>query len=71
MQIDLDTLPDDPAILQRMLRDVVATAAHQHGALQAENDKLRLLVEGGPISGHLPAMRRSLRPPTIQRPDLL
>ena len=40
MQIDLDTLPDDPAILQRMLRDAV----HQHGALHAENDKLRLLI---------------------------
>ena len=45
MQIDLDTLPDDPAILQQMLRDVVATAAHQHGTLQAENDKLRLLIQ--------------------------
>ena len=42
MQIDLDTLPDDPAILQQMLRDVV----HQHGALHAENDKLRLLIQG-------------------------
>jgi hypothetical protein len=41
VQIDLDTLPDDPAILQRMLRDAV----HQHGALQAENDKLRLLIQ--------------------------
>jgi transposase len=40
VQIDLDTLPDDPAILQRMLRDAV----HQHGALHAENDKLRLLI---------------------------
>ena len=45
MQIDLDTLPDDPAILQQMLRDMVAAAAHQHGALQAENDKLRLLIQ--------------------------
>ena len=45
MQIDIDTLPDDPAILQQMLRDVVATAAHQHGTLQAENDKLRLLIQ--------------------------
>ncbi|GGC73217.1 hypothetical protein GCM10011504_58290 [Siccirubricoccus deserti] len=41
MQIELDTLPDDPAVLQQMLRDVV----HQHGALQAENDKLRLLIQ--------------------------
>ena len=45
VQIDFDTLPDDPAILQQMLRDVVATAAHQHGTLQAENDKLRLLIQ--------------------------
>jgi transposase len=45
VQIDLDMLPDDPAILQQMLRDVVAAAAHQHGALQAENDKLRLLIQ--------------------------
>ena len=45
MQIDLDTLPDDPAILRQMLRDVLAAAAHQHGALQAENDKLRLLIQ--------------------------
>jgi transposase len=45
VQIDLDTLPDDPAILQRMLREVVAAAAHQHGALHAENDKLRLLIQ--------------------------
>ena len=45
MQIDLDTLPNDPAILQRMLRELVAAAAHQHGALHAENDKLRLLIQ--------------------------
>jgi hypothetical protein len=38
VQIDLDTLPDDPAILQQMLRDVVATAAHQHvGAVRADD----------------------------------
>jgi transposase len=41
VQIDQDTLPDDPAILQQMLRDMV----HQHGALHAENDKLRLLIQ--------------------------
>jgi transposase len=41
VQIDLDTLPDDPAILQQMLRDAV----HQHCALHAENDKLRLLIQ--------------------------
>jgi transposase len=45
VQIDLDTLPDDPAILQQMLREVVTVAAHQHGALHAENDKLRLLIQ--------------------------
>jgi transposase len=45
VQIDLDTLPDDPAILQQMLREVVAAAAHQHGALHAENEKLRLLIQ--------------------------
>jgi transposase len=44
VQIDLDTLPDDPAILQQMLREVVTAAAHRHGALHAENDKLRLLI---------------------------
>ena len=41
MQIDLDTLPDDPATLQQMLRTVL----HQHGMLHAENDKLRLLIQ--------------------------
>ena len=41
MQIDLDTLPDDPATLQQMLRTVL----HQQGALAAENDKLRLLIQ--------------------------
>jgi len=52
VQIDLDTLPDDPAVLQQMVRDVVA-AGHQqqaalHGAVQereAECDKLRLLIQ--------------------------
>lgn len=52
MQIDLDTLPGDPAILQQMLREVVTAAERQRAALQAsvqereaENDKLRLLVQ--------------------------
>ena len=52
MQIDLDTLPDDPALLRSMLRDVVASAERQqaalHGAVQereAENEKLRLLIQ--------------------------
>lgn len=37
VQIDLDNLPDDPATLQQMLRDIVQE-------LNAENDKLRLLI---------------------------
>jgi transposase len=41
VQIDLDTLPDDPAILQQMLRAVV----HQQSELHAENDKLRRLIQ--------------------------
>ncbi|HSJ40055.1 MAG TPA: IS66 family transposase, partial [Xanthobacteraceae bacterium] len=42
---DLDRLPDDPTSLQQMLRDVVTTAAYQHGELHAENDKLRMLIK--------------------------
>ena len=34
VQIDPDALPDDPALLQQMLRE-----------LHAENDKLRLLIQ--------------------------
>src|SRR5271167_2849303 len=52
MQIDLAALPNDPAILQQMLRDLVAAAAQEQVALQgavqereAENDKLRLLIQ--------------------------
>ena len=41
MQIDPETLPDDPATLQQMLRVLL----HQHGELGAENDKLRLLIQ--------------------------
>ncbi len=41
VQIDLDSLPDDPAILRQMLR----AAVHQQGELHAENDKLRLLIQ--------------------------
>src|ERR1700760_2463633 len=41
VQIDIDSLPDDPAILRQMLR----AAVHQQGELHAENDKLRLLVQ--------------------------
>ena len=45
VQIDLDALPDDPAILQQMLREVVAATTQQNAALSAENDKLRLLIQ--------------------------
>lgn len=52
MQIDLATLPDDPATLQQMLREVVVAAEQQQTSLQgtvqayqAENDKLRLLIQ--------------------------
>ena len=41
MQIDLDALPSDAVVLQQMLRTVL----RQQGALHAENDKLRLLIE--------------------------
>jgi len=50
--IDLDTLPDDAATLQQMLREVVAAAAAQQSDLQgavnerdAEIEKLRLLIK--------------------------
>ena len=45
VQIDLERLPDDAKLLQQMLRDVVTTAAQQHGELHAENDKLRMLIQ--------------------------
>ena len=45
VQIDLGTLPDDPAILQQIPHDVVAAEEHQYGTLQAESDKLRLLIQ--------------------------
>lgn len=45
VEIDLDRLPDDPALLQQMLRDAVTTAAYQYGELHAENDKLRMLIK--------------------------
>jgi hypothetical protein len=41
VQIDPDTLPEDPATLQQMLRVLL----HQQGELNAENDKLRLLIQ--------------------------
>ncbi len=41
VQIDPDTLPDEPSLLQQMLR----TALHQQTELQSENDKLRLLIQ--------------------------
>jgi transposase len=50
--IDLAALPNDPATLQQMLREVVVSAEQEHAALQgtvreyqAENDKLRLLIQ--------------------------
>ena len=45
MEIDLDRLPDEPALLQQMLRDVVTAAAYQQGELHTENDKLRMLIK--------------------------
>ena len=41
VRIDLDHLPDDPALLQQMLRQAV----HEQNELQAENDKLALLIQ--------------------------
>jgi transposase len=41
VQIDPDTLPNDPATLHQMLRVLL----HQQGELNAENDKLRLLIQ--------------------------
>jgi len=41
MQSDPENLPDDPALLQQLLRTVL----HRHGELHAENDKLRLLIQ--------------------------
>jgi transposase len=38
VQIDLDSLPNDPAVLQRMLREIVPE-------LKAENEKLLLLID--------------------------
>jgi transposase len=52
VQIDLAALPDDPAMLQQMLREVVTAAQQQHTTLQhamqqrdAEIDKLHLLIK--------------------------
>ena len=48
VQIDLAALPDDPATLQQMLREVVTAAEQQHTTLQqrdAEIDKLHLLIK--------------------------
>jgi len=41
VQIDLEALPDDSAVLQGMLRSIVG----EQGVLHAENDKLRLLIQ--------------------------
>ena len=48
MQIDLAALPDDPATLQQVLREVVTAAEQQQTTLQqrdAEIDKLHLLIK--------------------------
>jgi transposase len=52
VQIDLAALPDDPATLQHLLREVIAAAEQQHAVLQdtvqqrdAEIDKLQLLIK--------------------------
>ncbi|HSZ94617.1 MAG TPA: IS66 family transposase [Acetobacteraceae bacterium] len=52
MQIDLASLPDDPAKLQQMLREMVAASEQQQATLQhavqqrdAEIDKLQLLIK--------------------------
>jgi transposase len=48
VQIDLAALPDDPATLQQMLREVVSAAEQQQTTLQqrdAEIDKLHLLIK--------------------------
>jgi transposase len=52
VDIDLAALPDDPATLQQMLREVVATAQQQQSVLQtavhqheAEIDKLQRLIQ--------------------------
>ena len=52
MQIDLAALPNEAATLQQMLREVVTAAERQQTTLQAtvqdyqaENDKLRLLIQ--------------------------
>jgi len=52
VDIDLASLPDDPATLQHLLREVVTAAEQQHTVLQdavqqrdAEIDKLQLLIK--------------------------
>jgi hypothetical protein len=48
VQIDLAALPDDPATLQQMLREVVTAAEQQQTTLRqrdAEIDKLHLLIK--------------------------
>jgi phosphate uptake regulator len=52
VQIDLASLPDDPATLQQMLREMVAATGQQQATLQhavqqrdAEIDKLQLLIK--------------------------
>ena len=38
-------IDDEAAILRQVLRDVVTAAAHRHGELHAENDKLHLPIQ--------------------------
>ena len=52
MDIDLASLPDDPATLQHLLREMAAAAEQQHSVMQdavqqrdAEIDKLQLLIK--------------------------
>jgi len=51
VDIDLASLPDDPALLQHLLREAIAAAEQQYSVLQdavqqrdAEIDKLHLLI---------------------------
>jgi transposase len=66
VQIDLDALPDDSAILQQMLREVISAATQRDAELNAENDKLRLLIHRylrhrfGPRSEQLDPDQRQL-----------
>jgi hypothetical protein len=70
---------DDPltAVLRSGARRLLAQAIEAEADAFLATMKGRQLadgrdrVEGGPISGHLHAVRRRLQPPTVQRPDWL